>query len=109
MRISRSNYDKPFRCPIETGPALKAPPAKDICPGSRAAGGRWKPDVYERGSRDWSIDKTVCCNTWVLPFNLRYLEPYVYYSHARWRVQLWWRYSALRQKLTGEDPRKRGL
>lgn len=104
MRIARSNYDKPFRCPIETGPALKAPTEKGwrICPGAEVTGGRWKPDVYDRGSRNWSIDKTVCCNTWVLPFNLRYLEPTWHYYHWKWRIQLWWRYSNLRFKLTGK-------
>ena len=76
MNISRSNYDKPFRCPVDTGPALRGPKDWDDCYGTAPDGGqRWEQEVYDRGNRDWTIDKTRCCGTWVLPANFCYLEP----------------------------------
>ena len=100
MNISRSNYDKPFRCPVDTGPALKGPKGRYDCYGTARDGGlRWEQKVYDRGNRGWSIDKTRCCGTWVLPFNLRYLEPSWHWWRWTWRLRIKWRYSSLRERL----------
>lgn len=91
VNISRSNYDKPFRCPVDTGPALNWPKDWYDCYGRAPDGGlRWEQKVYDRKTgRDWSIDKTRCCGTWVLPFNLRYLEPSWHYHRIKWRIWFW--------------------
>lgn len=100
MNISRSNYDKPFRCPVATGPALKGPKDWDDCYGTPQDGGlRWEQHVYDRGYRDWTIDKTRCCNTWVLPFNMRYFEPYWHFYRIRYRITFWiWSYKLKKER-----------
>ncbi|MCU6481923.1 hypothetical protein [Arthrobacter sp. A2-55] len=84
MKIMRANYDKPFRCPAQSGPAFKGIDEMICRAGSLAV-------AYSRHSDDWKrlykphwvVLRCPECNTAVIPFVLRWLDP----AWLLWKVQ----------------------
>lgn len=72
MKIMRSNYDKPHRCPDWSGPAMKN--GTGDCPGGSLSVQMYGKDGKRKGAF-WRFHKCTKCGTIVLPFILRKLDP----------------------------------
>ena len=77
MKIMRPNYDKAWRCPDWSGPALKG--GKGDCPGGSTAS-MWGSD-YDL----WKVFVCRSCGTIILPSHIRKLDP------------TWWKYKLERK------------
>lgn len=95
MKLSRADYNKPWRCPGWSGQH----PAK-CAGGSLAAfysadGYKWK-NLYKP---HWTVYQCPKCGIYILPFILRYIEPGELLSMLKWKIRdlkwkiLEWRYA----------------
>ncbi|MBG0738801.1 hypothetical protein IV500_05125 [Paeniglutamicibacter antarcticus] len=77
MKFSRSNYDKPHRCPGWSGPAWKSGPGESGCEGgSLAVQFGDDSDKWERLYKPhWTMYRCVTCGIYVLPSVLKNLDP----------------------------------
>ena len=66
VKIRRSNYDKPWRCPDWSGPAWKS--RDGSCPGGMLP---WQ----EHRLPEWRFFRCADCGTVVLPNVLKWLDP----------------------------------
>lgn len=78
VRVMRANYDKPWRCPDWSGPALRA--SGGPCPGGSTAA-QWG------SARDhWKTFRCPECGLLILPFALRKADPTYWLAKLRWRA-----------------------
>lgn len=83
MRVMRSNYDKPWRCPNWSGPALKA--GDGPCP---SGSGARMFSLYGRSAK-WRFWLCRECGTLVLPAILRLLDPSWWAYCINWKIGDW--------------------
>lgn len=90
MRVMRRNYDKPHRCPGWSGPAFKWKHIRGVDEFACAyLGPRGEPDAKGRaanGPDPWNsygLVRCPGCNTWVLPYWMRWLDV----SYLVWKIR----------------------
>lgn len=76
MKIMRSNYDKPHRCPTWSGPAWKG--GDGDC-----ASGSFASYMYEQRLWQWRFHKCSECGVIVLPVITKWVDP----SWIKWRIE----------------------
>jgi len=82
VKIMRSNYDKPHRCPTWSGPAWKG--GGDDCEsGSFASYMYYKSDGSTRHLWQWRFFRCSECGVIVLPVITKWVDP----SWIKWRIE----------------------
>jgi hypothetical protein len=82
LRVMRSNYDKAWRCPQWSGPALRV--GGGDCPSGSFAQA-WSTKRHP----EWRMLQCQKCGTWALPNVLKWLDPSWLRSWAWWRIREW--------------------
>ena len=74
--ISRPNYDKPWRCPIWSGPGLLNAAHPRKCDGGSTA------SQWDKPLASWRFHRCPKCGCIILPYVIRHVDPQ------------WWLYGA---------------
>lgn len=82
MPIMRPNYDKYHRCPAATGPGMSALPDTPTCDG-----GVLPDTVYYRRFYQFRTNRCPKCDTVVLPYAVRYIDPTNWWSAAQMKAR----------------------
>lgn len=83
MRISRPCYDKMHRCPGWAGGGMRYAKKR------RCYNGRLPWTIYDGWLWRWRTNRCTACGMLVLPYMIRYVDPYFYWSKTRWHLNLW--------------------